>query len=103
MKKLTPAQAYAAQAKADRRAAALDRQDPAVRANEARIRDLYTDAAALAVTTDGRRRLAKDGSNNENKRGPVAKVTRLPGGLKASLASEKGARTARARRLAAKG
>ena len=102
MTKLTTAQAYAAQAKADRRAAALDRQDPAIQADEARVRDIYTDAAALALTADGRRRVAKDGSNNENKRGPVAKVTRLPGGLKASLASEKGARTARARRLASK-
>ncbi len=101
MTKLTTAQAYAAQAKADRRAAALDRQDPAIQADEARVRAVYTGANAL-TTADGRRRVAKDGSNNENKRGPVAKVTRLPGGLKASLASEKAARTARARRLAAK-
>ena len=91
---------YAAHAKAVRRAAVLDRQDPAIRANEARIRDMYTDAAALDFTADGRRRVARDGSDNTNKRGPVAKVTRLAGGLKASLASEKAART---RRLATKG
>ena len=94
---------YNAQVRADRRAAALDRQAPAIKADEARVRGIYETAAAMDVTADGRRRTARDGSNNENKRGPVAKVTRLAGGLKASLASEKGARTARARRLAAKG
>ena len=103
MNKLTTAQAYAAQVRADRRAAAAERRDPVIAASNAAIRDIYTDAAALALTADGRRRVARDGSSNENKRGPVAKVTRLAGGLKASLASEKGARTARARRLAAKG
>jgi hypothetical protein len=102
MKKLTAAQAYAAQVKADRRAAALDRQVPAIKAEEARVRGIYDAVAALDVTSDGRRRVARDGSSNENKRGPVAKVTHLAGGLKASLASEKGARTARANRLAAK-
>jgi hypothetical protein len=101
MDKATAAQAYAAQAKADRRAAALDRQDPTIKADEARVREVYAGANAL-TTTDGRRRVARDGSSNENKRGPVAKVTRLPGGLKASLASEKAARTARTNRLAAK-
>jgi len=73
--KLTTAQAYAAQVRADRRAAALDRQAPAIKADEARVRGIYDFAAALAVTADGRRRVAKDGSNNENKRGPVAKAT----------------------------
>ena len=101
--KLTTAQAYAAQVRADRRAAAIDRQAPAIKADEARVRGIYDFAAALDFTADGRRRVARDGSDNTNKRGPVAKVTRLAGGLKASLASEKAARTARARRLAAKG
>ena len=98
----TAAQAYAAQIKADRRAAAIERRDPAIAASNAAVRDIYRDAAAL-LTADGRRRTARDGSNNEVKRGPKPTVTRLAGGLKASLASEKGARTARARRLAAKG
>jgi hypothetical protein len=102
MKKLTAAQAYAAQVKADRRAAALDRQDPTIKADEARVREVYAGANAL-TTADGRRRVARDGSSNENKRGPVAKVTRLPGGLKSSLASEKAARTRRANLLAVKG
>ena len=102
MDKATAAQAYAAQVKADRRAAALDRQDPTIKADEARVREVYTGANAL-TTADGRRRVARDGSSNENKRGPKPTVTRLAGGLKASLASEKAARTARANRLAAKG
>ena len=91
---------YNAQVKADRRAAALDRQAPAIKADEARVRGMYDFAAAVDVTADGRRRTARDGSNNENKRGPAPKVTRLAGGLKASLASEKAART---RRLGAQG
>ena len=98
---LTVAQAYAAQLKADRRAAAIERRDPVIAASNAAVRDIYCDAAAL-LTADGRRRTARDGSNNEVKRGPKPTITRLAGGLKASLASEKGARTARARRLAAK-
>jgi hypothetical protein len=101
MDKATAAQAYAAQVRADRRAAALDRQDPTIKADEARVRAVYTGANAL-TTADGRRRVARDGSSNENKRGPVAKVTRLPGGLKSSLASEKAARTRRANLLAVK-
>ena len=103
MKNLTAAQAYAAQVKADRRAAAIERQKPAIKADEARIREVYNGSAALEFTADGRRRVARDGSNNEVKRGPKPAVTRLYGGLKASLASEKAARTARANRLAAKG
>jgi hypothetical protein len=101
MKASNTAAAYAAQVKADRRAAAAERRDPAIAASNAAFRDIYCDAAAL-LTADGRRRIARDGSNNEVKRGPKPTVTRLPGGLKASLASEKGARTARANRLAAK-
>jgi ATP diphosphatase len=53
---------------------------------------MYDFAAAIDVTADGRRRVARDGSDNTNKRGPAPKVTRLAGGLKASLASEKAAR-----------
>jgi hypothetical protein len=100
---LNSATTYNAQVRADRRAAALDRQNPAIKADEARARGVYDSVAALDVTSDGRRRVARDGSSNENKRGPKPTLTRLRGGLEASLASERGARTARARRLAAKG
>ena len=100
MELLNSTATYNAQVRADRRAAALDRQAPAIKADEARVRGMYDFAAAIDVTADGRRRVARDGSDNTNKRGPAPKVTRLAGGLKASLASEKAART---RRLAAKG
>ena len=41
MKKLTPAQTYAAQAKAVRRAAALDRRDPGIQQDNQRINQMY--------------------------------------------------------------
>ena len=41
MTKLTPAQAYAAQAKADRKANALDRQNPVIKADNARIDKMF--------------------------------------------------------------
>jgi hypothetical protein len=41
MKKLTPAQAYARQVKADRRAATAERQDAVVAADNARVNALY--------------------------------------------------------------
>jgi hypothetical protein len=108
MAKLTTAQAYAAQVKADRRAAALERLTTAAGADERRVRELYA-GATETLTPDGRKRFDVLGRNNEQKRGPVAKtsetgaykVTRLPGGLKASLASEKAAATRRARRFGA--
>ena len=43
-KKLTPAQAYALQAKADRRAAAAERRGSAVAADEARVKAIYKKA-----------------------------------------------------------
>jgi hypothetical protein len=64
---------YNAQIRADRRAAAVERRNTELAANEARVRDLFTYVTALDVTADGRRRTARDGSNNENKRGPKAK------------------------------
>ena len=49
MTKLTPAQAYAAQVKADRRAAALDRQGGAVKADNARVAEMFAKAAPTEV------------------------------------------------------
>ena len=59
--------------RADRRAAAVERRNAELAANEARVRDLYTYITNLDATADGRRRTARDGSNNENKRGPKTK------------------------------
>ena len=64
---------YNAQVRADRRAAAVERRNAELAANEARVRDLYTYITNLDATADGRRRTARDGSNNENKRGPKTK------------------------------
>jgi hypothetical protein len=44
MTKLTPAQAYAAQAKADRRAAAAERRGTAIQADNARVAELFKTA-----------------------------------------------------------
>ena len=106
MTKITTAQAYKNQVKADRRAAAVERLTTAAGADERRIRDIYA-GTTESLTSDGRKRYDFAGRNNENKRGVEIgtkqyRVTRLAGGLKASLASEKAARTMRARRLAAK-
>lgn len=46
MTKLTPAQAYALQVKADRRAAAAERRGGAVAADEARVKAIYKKAEA---------------------------------------------------------
>ena len=49
-KKLTPAQAYAAQVRADRRAEAInDRRDPAIVADNARINAMYGNAKVAPV------------------------------------------------------
>jgi hypothetical protein len=48
MIKLTPAQAYALQAKADRLAAALERQSATVREDNARINAMYTATSKVA-------------------------------------------------------
>jgi hypothetical protein len=40
MTKLTPAQAYAAQVKADRKAAAKERQDSVIKADNVRIQEM---------------------------------------------------------------
>ena len=40
MTKLTPTQAYAVQAKANRKAAAQERQDPIIKADDIRIREM---------------------------------------------------------------
>ena len=48
MTKLTPAQAQAAQAKADRRAAAAERREGAVAADNARVTEMYAKVAPAA-------------------------------------------------------
>jgi hypothetical protein len=90
--KLTPAQAYALQAKEDRRQAALDRiQDPMVRAEANRIHELYT-AGSL-----NRQPKAVE---PQYKEATSFKVVQLPGGAKASKAAEKAAVTRRRNRQA---
>jgi hypothetical protein len=49
MTKLTPAQAQAAQAKADRRAAAAERREGAVAADNARVTEMYAKVAPAKV------------------------------------------------------
>jgi hypothetical protein len=49
MTKLTPAQAYAAQVKADRRAAAAERRGGAVAADNARVAEMFAKAAPTEV------------------------------------------------------
>ena len=41
MAKLTPAQAYALQVKADRRSAAVERRQPEIAADDARVKAMY--------------------------------------------------------------
>ena len=50
MKKLTPAQVQAAQAKADRRVAALDRQSPVIQQDNQRINQMYATVSAPKAT-----------------------------------------------------
>jgi hypothetical protein len=50
MTKLTPAQAQAAQARSDRRAAALDRQSPVIKQDNQRINQMYAAASQPKVT-----------------------------------------------------
>jgi hypothetical protein len=50
MTKLTPAQAYAAQVKADRRAAAIERQGATVRNDNARINEMFTTETPVKET-----------------------------------------------------
>ena len=50
MKKLTPAQVQAAQARADRRANALDRRDPAIQQDNLRINQMYSTVSKPVVT-----------------------------------------------------
>ena len=90
--KLTPAQAYAAQVKADRRQAALERiQDPIIQAEVQRISELYV--------SGGLNKKAKP-QEPQFKEATTFTVTRLPGGVKASKAAEKAAATRRRNRKA---
>ncbi len=86
--KLTPAQAYDLHVQTVRRNAAIERQRQEIQADIARVQALYTEGA-------GRREpvVAKP----QYKEAAAYTVTRLPGGLDASVAAEKGARTRRER------
>ena len=94
MAKLTTQESYKLQAQADRRAAAAERRAPGLAAYDARVKEMYRGG-----TEQQRQKRAPEAQVVD---GRTYKVTRLAGGLKASLASEKAARTMRARRLAAK-
>ena len=94
MTKTTTQESYKLQAQADRRAAALERRAPELSAYDARVKEMYRGG------TEQQRQ--KREPEAQVVYGGTYKVTRLAGGLKASLASEKAARTMRARRLAAK-
>ena len=90
MSKLTPAQAYALQVKADRRQAALERaQDPAVRAELQRVNELYVSGSLNKKTQP---------QQPQFQEATTFTVTRLPGGAKASKAAEKAAATRRRNR-----
>ena len=92
MTKLTPAQAYALQVKADRRQAALERiQDPLVQAEVQRINELYVSGSLNKRTQPQEPQFEEAKSFT---------VTRLPGGAKASKAAEKAAATRRRNRKA---
>ncbi len=86
--KLTPAQAYDLHVQTVRRNAAIERQRQEIQADIVRVQALYTEGA-------GRREpvVAKP----QYKEAAAYTVTRLPGGLDASVAAEKGARTRRER------
>lgn len=94
MAKITTAQAYKNQVKVDRRAAAAERRAPGVAAYDARVKEMYRGGTE--------QQHQKKAPETQVVDGRTYKVTRLAGGLKASLAAEKAARTMRARRLAAK-
>jgi hypothetical protein len=90
-KKLTAAEAYAKQVKADRKADALARiQDPVIQAEAQRIHDLYIGSPVRKA----------EPQKPEFKEATSFTLIRLPGGAKASKAAEKAAVTRRRNRNA---
>jgi hypothetical protein len=88
--KLTPAEAYKRHIETVRRNAAIERQRVEIQADIARVQALYTDGAGRKEPV-----VAKP----QYKEAAAYTVTRLPGGLEASKAAEKGAATRRGRNL----
>jgi hypothetical protein len=86
--KLTPAEAYKRHIETVRRNAAIERQRVEIQADIARVQALYADGAGRKEPV-----VAKP----QYKEASSYTVTKLPGGLEASKAAEKGARTRRER------
>jgi hypothetical protein len=86
--KLTPAEAYKRHIETVRRNAAIERQRVEIQADIARVQALYTDGA-------GRKEPVV--TKPQYKEAAAYTVVKLPGGLDASVAAEKGARTRRER------
>jgi hypothetical protein len=86
--KLTSAEAYKRHIQTVRRNAAIERQRVEVQADLARLQALYTEGA-------GRKEPVVDKPQFTEAKGYT--VVKLPGGLEASKAAEKGARTRRER------
>ncbi len=88
--KLTPAEAYKRHIETVRRNAAIERQRVEIQADIARVQALYTDGAGRKEPV-----VAKP----QYKEAAAYTVVKLPGGLEASKAAEKGAATRRGRNL----
>jgi hypothetical protein len=86
--KLTPAEAYKRHIQTVRRNAAIERQRVEVQADLARLQALYTEGAGRKEPV-----VVKP----QYKEAAAYTITRLAGGLEASKAAEKGARTRRER------
>ncbi len=86
--KLTPAQAYNEHIKRVRLQAAIDRRTAESRADTQRVLDLYTHGAGRKAPVEAK---------PQYKEAAAYTVVKLPGGLEASKAAEKGARTRRER------
>ncbi len=88
--KLTPAEAYKRHIETVRRNAAIERQRLEVQADIARVQALYTEGAGRKEPVVAKPQFTE---------AKAYTVTRLPGGLEASKAAEKGAATRRGRNL----
>ena len=86
--RLTPAEAYNEHIKRVRLQAAIDRRTAESRADTQRVLDLYTNGAPRKEPVVVKPQFTEAAAYT---------VTRLPGGLEASKAAEKGARTRRER------
>ncbi len=88
--KLTPAQAYDLHIRKVRIQAAIDRRTAESRADTQRVLDLYTHGAGRKAPAEVKPQF---------KEAATYTVTKLPGGLKASVSAEKAAKTRKARVL----